>query len=188
MNILNDMPTQYFDHFMLRSIKKSDALDMYAYGKMHEVTKTLSWGPMTSVREAKKSINDIFLTRPKQGIPVGYAIVDLDNNKMIGTIDFHSKINDKEVEIGYVIHKDYWNQGIMTKALACIIEVGFKYYKYDKLIVKHLENNPASGKVIEKNGFRYIKSIPYTFRKTNGILASNMKVYEMTKENYNENE
>jgi ribosomal-protein-alanine N-acetyltransferase len=188
MNKLKDMPTQYFDHYMLRTIKKSDASDMFAYGRLHEVTKTLSWGPMTSLKEAKISINDIFLARPKKGIPIGYAIVDLNTNTMIGTIDFHTKIQHENiVEIGYVIHKDYWNQGIMTKALSLIIKVGFEYYGYDKLMIKHLENNPASGRVIEKNGFTYKRTFPYMFRKVNGILASNMKEYEMTKENYNEN-
>jgi ribosomal-protein-alanine N-acetyltransferase len=187
MNILKHMPTQYFDHFMLRTIKKSDAKDMFVYGSSSEVTKSLQWGPMSQLKEAKRSIKEIFFQRPKKGIPRGYAIVDLKTNKMIGTIDFHTKKEGQNIaEIGYVIHQDYWNKGIMTKALKIILAVGFDVYHYDKLMIKHLENNIGSGRVIQKNGFKFISQYPYFFKKTNGILASNMKVYEMTKENYNE--
>ncbi len=184
---LKQMPIVKFDHFMLRSIQKGDYKDLFEYGRDGEVVKTLSWGPMTNPIEAKRSIKDIFLARPKKGIPVGYAIVDMDKNKMIGTIDFHTKVvNQNALEIGYVINRDYWNQGIMTKALEKIIKVGFDYYGYDRLIIKHLKNNPASGKVIEKNGFVFITSYPYKYEKAVGILESDMMVYEMTKERYNE--
>ena len=181
------MPIIQFDHFMLRPIKTSDYKDMFEYGHDYDVTKYLTWGPMVLPREAKKSIKEIFLVRPKKGIPVGYAIVDITKKKMIGTIDFHTKVNfENAVEIGYALNKKYWGHGIMTKALKMIIEVGFEYYQYDKLIIKHLENNPASGKVITNNGFDFIKSYPYQYEKLHSKLSSNMMVYEMTKEKYDE--
>ncbi len=181
------MPLVKFDHFILRSIKKSDYKDLFEYGSNPEVVKTLSWGPMVFRKEAKRAIREIFFTRPKRGIPVGYAIVDLDKNKMIGTIDFHTRVSKHNaVEIGYVIHHDYWNKGIMTKALCEVVKIGFEYYHYEMLIIKHLKNNPASGRVIKKNGFIFVKSYPYRYEKVIGILESDMMVYEMTKERYNE--
>lgn len=184
---LYQMPEKYFSHYKLRSIKKKDYKDMFAYGSKDKVTKTLSWGPMKHPREAKKAIKEIFLARPKKGIPVGYAIVDLNNHKMIGTIDFHTKIQDENaVEIGYALHDDYWNQHVMTEALSMIIDVGFTYYGYDRLLIKHLKNNPASGRVIVNNHFERIDQYPYAFKKEKGMLASEMIVYHMTKEKYHE--
>jgi len=184
---LKKMPIKYFSHFMLRSIKKKDYKDLFDYGRKENVTKTLTWGPMIDVIEAKDSIKEIFLKRPSKGIPVGYAIVDLNLNKMIGTIDFHTKDDEKNiVEIGYALHDDYWNQHIMTKALQIIIEVGFEYYHYDALMIKHLKRNIASQKVILNNGFEFIESYPYTFSKDKEKLASVMLTYQMTKERYHE--
>jgi len=184
---LKKMPIKYFSHYMLRSIKKKDYKDMFDYGKKENVTKTLTWGPMVDIKEAKDSIKEIFLKRPSKGIPVGYAIIDLNLNKMIGTIDFHTKVEGKNiVEIGYALHDDYWNQHIMTKALKIIVEVGFQYYQYDALVIKHLKRNVGSGKVIQKNGFEFVKSYPYTFSKDKKTLASVMYTYQMTKERYHE--
>lgn len=184
---LYKMPKRYFSHFELRSIRKKDYKDMFIYGSKEHVTKTLSWGPMKHPREAKKAIKEIFLSRPKKGIPVGYAIIDLQSNRMIGTIDYHTKLDGEHaVEIGYALDDDYWNQHIMTKALKIVIDVGFNDYGYDRLIIKHLKNNPASGKVIRNNHFEKIDQYPYAFKKDKGMLASDMIVYHMTKEKYDE--
>jgi [ribosomal protein S5]-alanine N-acetyltransferase len=180
-----NMPIIVFDDFMLRTIKKSDYKDLYAYGKDHEVTKFLSWGPLVHPIEAKRSIIEVFYPRLKQGLPRGYAIIDVKLNKMIGTVDFHTKSPKRnQVEIGYALHKDYWHQGIMTKAVKHLIKIGFEYLEYDKIIVKHLSQNIGSQKVIVKNGFEYIKKEPYLLEKSTHIIKDDMLTYQMTKEQY----
>ncbi len=179
------MPTIDVNGYQLRTIKISDYLDMYAYGKKENVTKFLTWGPFDIEEEAKKSIKDIFYPRLKQGLPIGYAIVDQKNNKMIGTIDFHTKIKHKNgAEIGFVIDDEYWNQGIMTKCLCEMIKVGFDYLGYDVIHIKHLKENIASQKVIKKCGFKWIKSEPYLYEKKKNVIQDELIIYEMTKEDY----
>lgn len=184
-----NMPEIIFDHYKLRTIHKNDYLDMYAYGKDSEVTKYLSWGPYRHESEAKKTIKAIFYPRVRNGLPRGYAIVDLNSGHMIGTIDFHSKKkNDNGAEIGYVIHKDYWNQGVMTRALAEIIKVGFDYLKYDRIYIKHIKKNVASQRVIEKNLFQKVRIEPFVYTKQNEMIEDELFVYELTKERYNANQ
>ena len=45
----------------------------------------------------------------------------------------------------------------MTKALRKILEVGFYYHGFEKIVIGHAENNLASKRVIEKNGFIFDK-------------------------------
>jgi len=183
------MPSVYFDDYCLRTIKKSDAKDMFEYGKDPEVTQFLNWGPFILPIEAKKSITTIFYPRLKEGLPRGYAIIDLKKSKMIGTIDFHSKINNVNgAEVGFVIHKDYWNQGIMSNALNRLIQIGFEYLGYDLIRIKHLKNNVASQKVILKNGFKYIKSEMYILEKKDQVLKDELLTYELTREDYHVNQ
>ncbi|MCF7930015.1 MAG: GNAT family N-acetyltransferase [Acholeplasmataceae bacterium] len=183
------MPSVYFDDYCLRTIKKSDAKDMYEYGKDPEVTQFLNWGPFIMPVEAKKSIQTIFYPRIKEGLPRGYAVIDLKKSKMIGTIDFHSKIiNVNGAEVGFVIHKDYWNQGIMSKALNRLIQIGFDYLDYDLIRIKHLKKNVASQKVILKNGFKYIKSEMYILEKRDQVLKDELLTYELTREDYHVNQ
>ncbi len=182
-----NMPIITFDHIMLRTIKKSDYKDMFIYGKDEETTKYLSWGPFVDPIEAKFSITKIFYPRLKQGLPIGYAIVDTTKNQMIGTIDFHTKpMNRNYAEIGYVIHKDYWGQGIMTKAVKALVKIGFEHLNYDKIIVKHISQNIGSKKVILKSGFNFVKKEPYILEKRYYVISDDLLTYEMTKEQYNE--
>lgn len=146
-------PTIIFDKYMLRDIEVKDTSDLYEYGTDNEVIKFLSWGPYVDISEAAYSIKHYFLKRPLYNLPVGYAIIDLDNNKMIGTVDFHTIIKDGVVEAGYCLNRKYWNKGIMTKALRKLLEVGFYYHGYQKIIIGHANDNLGSKRVIEKNGF-----------------------------------
>lgn len=179
------MPKVIFGQYMLRTIKKSDYKDMFEYGKDNDVTKYLNWGPMVLPVEAKRSIKGIFYPRLKYELPRGYAIVDIKKNKMIGTVDFHSKIEDKKIaEIGYVLHKDYWHQGIMSKAVEELITIGFNHLGYEKIIVKHLSQNMGSKKVIVKNDFKFIHKEAYILKKNNQTIKDDMLTYEITKEDY----
>ncbi len=183
------MPVVDLGDYILRTIKKQDYHDMFDYGRDPLVTQNLNWGPFVSEGEAKNSILHIFFPRIKEGLPIGYAIIDKKKSKMIGTIDFHSKIKGGNgAEIGYVIHRDYWNQGIMTRALRKVIEIGFDYLKYDVIVIKHLKANVASRKVIEKSGFKLIRTEPYYFEKPKSILSDELLIYELKKEDYHVNQ
>ena len=65
-------------------------------------------------------------------------------------------INDVEItcgtiELGYAIHPDYHNQGLMTKALSCAIAELFKA-GYGCVVCGAFEENLASIRVMEKCG------------------------------------
>ena len=179
------MPNLIFDHYMLRTISKKDAKDMYDYGKNPEVVKYLSWGPMKDLKDAKYAIKTVFLPRFKKGLPIGYAIVDLLSDKMIGTIDFHTKDDQRNgAEIGYVLHQDYWNKGIMSEALAIMLDVGFTHLRYDIIKIKHLVDNIASQKVILKTPFSYVGREAMTITRFGTTQQVEMFCYELTKEAY----
>ena len=182
------MPEYIFGNYKLRTISKSDAPDMFDYGKDIEVTRYLNWGPFTSLRDAKLSYKEIFKPRIRHGLPTGYAIVDLVKNKMIGTIDFHSKIKgENSAEIGYCLHRDYWNQGIMSQAIQFLIRVGFEHLNYDLIRVKHLSSNVGSQKVIAKTKFKLKSKEPYLLEKVYGVLKDDMLIYELKREDYDGN-
>ena len=179
------MPIIMLDDIMLRTLTKKDYKDMFEYGKNRDVVRFLSWGPFGIPKEAKQSIANIFYPRLKRGLPIGYAIVDAKTSKMIGTIDFHSKIKDEQgAEIGFVLHHDYWNRGIMTKALKAMIQIGFEHLGYDFIRIRHLGQNIASQKVIQKTPFKLKHIEPFMIEKATHIISDDMYTYEMTKEDY----
>lgn len=188
MRIKKDLrlPDYHFGDYMLREIKLKDWQDMYAYGSDPQVTKYLNWGPFISPSEARKSIKTIFFPRVKEGIPVGYAIIDKINNRMIGTIDFHTPREDGSKEIGFALNRNYWNRGIMSHALLYLIDLGFNHFHYDKLIIRHMADNEQSERVIKKTPFRMKPNTLYHLKKRKDNRLITLKNYELTKEEYHE--
>ena len=74
---------------------------------------------------------------------------------MVGTCGF-TKINERDnsVEIGYVLSKKYWKQGIMPEAAKVVLEY-LKSLGFVRIEAKHKVENAKSGKVMQKIGMKY---------------------------------
>lgn len=142
------------NNIYLKELKEDDAKALYVIASNKEVMRTLNWGPIKSLAEAKIIINDFYLSRKKEGLPAGYGIWYLD--VMIGVIDFHTYNKElNEIEIGYFLDYKFWGNGIMTKCLKKALWVAFTYLECDKVKVGASRMNKASLRVIEKCGFKY---------------------------------
>ena len=59
-----------------------------------------------------------------------------------------------DAEVGYWIAKPYWNQGLCTEALQTMIDYCFNIKHFRTLWADFFVDNLASGRVMEKCGFR----------------------------------
>lgn len=59
------------------------------------------------------------------------------------------------VEVGYALHPDHWNQGYATEALTAVIAELFRL-GFSAVRAGFFEENPASGRVMEKSGMHRI--------------------------------
>jgi [ribosomal protein S5]-alanine N-acetyltransferase len=64
-----------------------------------------------------------------------------------------SDIERISAEVGYWLGENYWGSGITSSALKGILKYGFEELKLERIFAKPLENNLASRRVLEKNGF-----------------------------------
>ncbi len=158
--MLTNMPIIELEDIILRPVEYDDYLDMYEYGVNENVTKWVRWGPYKSIDDAIHSVKNVMLSRPDRGLPSTYAIVYKENNKMIGTIGYPSVSFEESLgDLAYALSEDYWKRGIVTKAAREVIKVGFNYLGFNKIIACHLPGNEGSKRVIERNGFKYIKEV-----------------------------
>ena len=58
-------------------------------------------------------------------------------------------------ELGYNIMKKHWNKGLATEASKIIIDFGKNELMQKQFYCCHAKENPASGKVMTKVGFKY---------------------------------
>jgi len=87
-----------------------------------------------------------------------WATIHKADNRFIGRCGLIPQIVDKcsEVEIGYMLAKEYWGQGLATEAACAIRDYGFRL-GYDRLISLIAPGNIASQKVAIKTGLCYQK-------------------------------
>jgi len=64
-------------------------------------------------------------------------------------------LEDDAAEIGYWIGKPWWGRGFATEAASALIEHCFHEIGFERVTCGHFVDNPASGRVIAKLGFRY---------------------------------
>ena len=62
----------------------------------------------------------------------------------------------ESAEIGYWIGKPWWGQGFATEAAGAVVEHCFTSAGFERVTCGHFVDNPASGKVIAKLGFRFV--------------------------------
>ncbi|MFA6844424.1 MAG: GNAT family N-acetyltransferase [Sphaerochaetaceae bacterium] len=131
-----------------RPFKEEDAPDVFAYAHDPRTVKYLTWPAHKDVDESKRSIRDILSA---DGC---FAIVNKDNERVIGCFDLRIG-KGKRASFGYVLKRDYWNQGFMTETLSFFLGYIFSTTGIDEVESCHEHENQASGKVMSKCGMHW---------------------------------
>ena len=86
--------------------------------------------------------------------PIHIFAIDI-NGFAVGGIGIHPQqdIMKKNAELGYWLGKQYWNKGIVSKAIVQMVDFGFKTYDITRIFAGTFGTNIASQKVLEKAGF-----------------------------------
>ncbi len=152
------------ERLILRPWEETDLQDFYEYAKVDGVGQMAGWVPHSSIEESKTILSH-FIS--------GKHVFALEyNGKVIGSlgVEKYNEQNNPELadlqgrEIGYVLSKDYWGQGLMPEAVKAVIAWLFDEIKLDFITIGHFDWNHQSRRVIEKCGFRYVKTIKYKTR------------------------
>lgn len=152
------------DRLILRPWRQEDLDDFYEYASVDGVGQMAGWLPHES-KEVTQTILDSFITHKKT-----FAL-ELDG-KVIGSLGIENYKEDEFPEldklrgrsIGYVLSKDFWGRGLMPEAVKAVQQYLFEDAGLDFLLVSHYVWNGQSRRVIQKSGFRYLKTITLNTR------------------------
>lgn len=102
---------------------------------------------------------------------------------IIGTIDVvHQSIKEKTCEIGYCYGSKFWGHGYATEALKKVMDFLFNEVGFYLIEARHLVNNPASGRVMEKAGMKYEATLRDRFVDKETLGRASVKVYSKIKD------
>ena len=147
------------NRLILRPFNEDDLEDLFEYASVEGVGERAGWKHHENIAETTQ-ILEMFIKEKKT-----FAVVLKENNKVIGSIGIEKYGREESLseffdykgrEIGFVLSKDYWGQGLMPEALKRVIEYCFNEMDYDFLLCGHFDFNTQSARVQEKLGF-----IPY---------------------------
>ena len=71
---------------------------------------------------------------------------------------YHYNSDLSKVTIGYRLAEEFWGRGIATEIVEMMVRYLFRDTDVKLIVASHFASNPASGKVLKKNGFRLIAS------------------------------
>ena len=146
---------------ILRSFREED-VDVMAELFANPDFMRFSLGVYTERKQTVAFIEKV-MGWDRASMPSQFAVVSRGEHAVIGYCGFHHHPEvPGEVEIGYRLHPDYWNRGLITEAARAVRDRGFADLKLPRVIsLIHPENIP-SRRVAEKNGMKVEKEI--TFR------------------------
>ena len=152
------------DRLTLRPWRESDLHDFYEYASVDGVGQMAGWNPHRNVEESKRILGN-FIKHKKtfaleyKGTVIGSLGIEEYNEENYPELDAM-----QGREIGYVLSKAYWGQGLMPEAVKAVLAYLFHEVGLDFVIVGHFERNSQSRRVIEKCGFQHIKTTKFETR------------------------
>jgi len=150
--LFGEFPTFETNRLLLRKFSMMDAEDYYQISSDPIVTSQTTWERHTSKEDSIKYIQKV-LDKYKRHEGFHWGIVYKSSGQLIGRTGLIriDPIHNK-AELGYVLSKDYWNQGIITEATSQIVKYGFSELGLNRIEAQCNVNNPGSYRVMEKLG------------------------------------
>jgi RimJ/RimL family protein N-acetyltransferase len=94
-----------------------------------------------------------FLDRPRERLLPQFLITlpGSHGTRLIGAIGLARE--DRDADLGYWIARDHWGQGFATEAVSAVLRLA-SALGHRRVVAYHFADNPASGRVLVKAGFR----------------------------------
>lgn len=155
------------ERLFLRPGWSEDWPELYAAIADEAVVRNLASAPwpyavgdaMAFVRREQKHMRPHFLI----------TLPGADGARLIGSIGLGGDAD--EAELGYWIARSHWGQGYATEAARAVLRLAAAL-GHRRIAAGHFTDNPASGRVLEKVGFRWTGEQVLRFSAGRGDVAA----------------
>ena len=136
----------------LRPFSESDAQDGIRVLTNARCAETYMLPDFPSPEDARPLFDRLLsLSRGSEKMVAAVALRDEDGgDRLIGYLNEVARENGA-IEVGYILHPDFWNRGYMTEALRAVVGQLF-LAGFDAVRAGYFEENAASRRVMEKCG------------------------------------
>lgn len=146
----------------LRDFQSSDRDQMARLANNFAITKMTSTMPFPYTREdADEFLNLKVPYFHSKGDLVFAIVLKDDPDTYMGTIGLHFKDDEDHPELGYWIGEPFWGKGYVSELTKAFCAYAFETLDIDAMTAGYFADNPASGRVLDKLGFHYVRRRDY---------------------------
>jgi RimJ/RimL family protein N-acetyltransferase len=139
----------------LRPVRPADGAEMVPLLGDWDVARMTSRIPHPYTAEDFAAWRTIAIEGRSTGSDFSFVAETYDGS-VIGCAAIHKLTQDAQhYELGYWIGRPYWGKGYATEAGRALLDCVSDDLGSDDVMSRHFVDNPKSGRVLEKLGFRY---------------------------------
>lgn len=149
------------ERLILREIHSEDAEIIFDCWMQDEnVSKYMWWKASSDINEAKEFV-EFELGNLENDSWNRWIIILKGTKEIIGTCLIYFNEEEEHWDISYNLGKKFWGNGYATEAMRTVIKYAVEIMKIKEISTAYAAENPASGRVLRKLGFQFVKEIPY---------------------------
>ncbi|MBT6538051.1 MAG: GNAT family N-acetyltransferase [Francisellaceae bacterium] len=134
-----------------------------------------TWGG--GIEKVNKALCDN-ITSYKQQNTLGYcSVVDKSSVEVVGDAGLALLHETSEIEVGYLLRRDYWGRGLGTELLRGLIKYGFEKLNIETIVAVVSPENTASIRLLNKCGMKLDgKGVFHNRKSLKFSISSPMKI------------
>ena len=154
------------DRLVLRPVEDTDGPAIRALASDPDVALKTARIPHPYPTGAEQEFIDRSKRLLASGQVLGCAIERIDEAGMIGSIGLVINGVRSEGELGFWVGKPFWGRGYATEAVDAMLRLGFDAIGLRRIRAKAMASNPASIRVQERAGMRFVRAFQDLCRPT----------------------
>ncbi|MGI9333328.1 MAG: GNAT family N-acetyltransferase [Gammaproteobacteria bacterium] len=143
----------------LRRASEQDVDALYALLCVPEVYRYLSDGVPPPRKQAEKWIELNCADYAAGGL--GLWMLEADAQRLAGCVCLEADSRPRTGEIIYLLHPEYWGQGLATRMSWTVVERVFRERLLDQIVAGADGPNQASVAVMSRLGMKYLRAVRY---------------------------
>ena len=144
------------ERLILRPLTVGDAEDAFEWQSDPEVNRYMVYSLYTDIEKTREWIAGLGADENEFGFELK------ETGKVIGAGGIKYIEKEAAWEMGYNLNRAYWGRGFATEASKALIQWAYENEDARDFIACHATANAASGNVIRKCGFKFVRFGQYS--------------------------
>lgn len=143
------------ERLLLRALRISDAPAIERCCAPFEMARMMLTVPHPyPPGAAEKFVSDQLDKARSGGTDRIFAAVLKTSGELVATVGLRAEPAHRNAELGYWVAMEHWGKGYASELATAMVRYGFETMGLHRIHAGFYTHNPASGRVLEKSGFR----------------------------------